>query len=216
MIRRPPRSPLFPYTTLSRSQDDQLAVGGREFLPARLDLGPPLAPLALLLGRRGGARQRALEGASALALGVEVFGAGRARAAQVVDGGVVRDAVNPRRELELGAVARERAVDLDEDFLRQIERRVVVADHAVDVGRDGALVAAHKLREALLAARDGARHQLGVGGGGLKCGCFCCHGSPTLTDAGAPKFQRAPPRRPAARGRAPSRWPPSLTRAGAG
>src|SRR2546430_12553212 len=35
MIRRPPRSPLFPYTTLSRSLDQGLRRGGVE--PARVD-----------------------------------------------------------------------------------------------------------------------------------------------------------------------------------
>src|SRR3712207_2283104 len=68
------------------AQDDQLAVGGRQLLHDRLDLGAALAALALLLGAGRGARQRALEGAAALALGAEVFGAGAPGAAQVVDG----------------------------------------------------------------------------------------------------------------------------------
>src|SRR2546429_4917024 len=32
MIRRPPRSTLFPYTTLFRSHDDQVVVGGEAVL----------------------------------------------------------------------------------------------------------------------------------------------------------------------------------------
>src|SRR5256885_12818073 len=47
MIRRPPRSTLFPYTTLFRSVQGSLAAGG-QYLPQRL-----LGPLDLLV-RVGG------------------------------------------------------------------------------------------------------------------------------------------------------------------
>src|SRR5688572_31830502 len=39
MIRRPPRSTLFPYTTLFRSQGDQLVVDGGE-VPRKSDVDP--------------------------------------------------------------------------------------------------------------------------------------------------------------------------------
>src|SRR3712207_7728978 len=59
MIRRPPRSTLFPYTTLFRSQDATLTYGafflalcvlGHLFIRARLpDADPYIFPLAALL-----------------------------------------------------------------------------------------------------------------------------------------------------------------------
>src|SRR5205085_7094576 len=103
------------------SEHDEFAVGVRELADDFLDLCAPLAALALLFGRERLARERLLEGVPALAFEFQLFGARAAQAAQVVDGRVVRDAVNPGGELELGAVARERAVDLDEDFLREVE-----------------------------------------------------------------------------------------------
>src|SRR2546430_11496028 len=52
MIRRPPRSPLFPSTPLSRSLDDRVAGAGRRFEPAMIEdgdvaaaVGDQLAPL---------------------------------------------------------------------------------------------------------------------------------------------------------------------------
>jgi hypothetical protein len=99
----------------------------------------------------------------------------------VVNGRVVRDAVNPGRELVLGAVATERVVDLDEDLLREVERRVVVADHAVDVGHDGALIAAHQLFEAVLATREGAHDQLGISRrGDCRGNSVCVHDAKVL------------------------------------
>src|SRR3989441_11623767 len=60
MIRRPPRSPLFPYTTLSRSQpptrdaepDPPLRLHEREPQPPPQADSPPLSPQRL--HRRGG------------------------------------------------------------------------------------------------------------------------------------------------------------------
>src|SRR2546426_3597631 len=42
MIRRPPRSTLFPYTTLFRSRPASAATGGVD--PVRPSAGPPAAP----------------------------------------------------------------------------------------------------------------------------------------------------------------------------
>src|ERR1051326_2304444 len=81
---------------------------------------------------------------------------------QMIDSRVVRDFVNPGGELEFLAVAAERAVNLDKDLLSEIEGRLVVADHAVDVGRDGAPVAAYKFFKTSLDAADGSGHELAV------------------------------------------------------
>src|SRR5256885_12041863 len=52
MIRRPPRSTLFPYTTLFRSAADCVALYcGRLSQSSKCDLGPLLVALSLLLHR---------------------------------------------------------------------------------------------------------------------------------------------------------------------
>src|SRR5258706_5760568 len=63
MIRRPPRSTLFPYTTLFRSPSQRLPQPARAWLPARraARLGLPTAPCA-----GGGAGLRSEEHTSEL------------------------------------------------------------------------------------------------------------------------------------------------------
>src|SRR3712207_8008752 len=73
MIRRPPRSTLFPYTTLFRSPDEQPQLVG-EFVDARVDAGDvdadevaaefldrPQVPAHLLVGRRARLVEDAVE-----------------------------------------------------------------------------------------------------------------------------------------------------------
>src|SRR3712207_8966614 len=55
MIRRPPRSTLFPYTTLFRSEDGQEGEREQERLPAQVHKGASL----LCPGERGQPRERA-------------------------------------------------------------------------------------------------------------------------------------------------------------
>src|SRR5260370_29741262 len=50
MIRRPPRSTLFPYTTLFRSIDAMLAAGGSADLVAEFALPVPSLVISALLG----------------------------------------------------------------------------------------------------------------------------------------------------------------------
>src|SRR6185503_9474286 len=59
-------------------------------------------------------------------------------------------------------ITSEGVVDLDEDFLGQVEGRFVVADHAVNVGRDRALVTADEFFEAAVEALDGDGHEFAV------------------------------------------------------
>src|SRR5256885_15855124 len=55
MIRRPPRSPLFPYTPLSRSPDDRLAC--YDALAKDKPERPPPAPAATNSNSKGAARE---------------------------------------------------------------------------------------------------------------------------------------------------------------
>src|SRR5437660_940231 len=49
--------------------------------------------------------------------------------AQVIYRRVMRNLVDPRRKLELSPVMRQRAIDLYENLLGQIQRGVIIADH---------------------------------------------------------------------------------------
>src|SRR5688572_9118179 len=139
------------------------------------DLCSPFTTLTILLGIRF--RTFNLE----LIRAVGVFGFQTMRAdgvsPHVIDGGVVRDAVKPRRKLVFGAVARKRVVDFYEDFLRNVERGFVVAQHSEDVARDRTLIAADETFKAILASAHGRRDQLEIRE--LACifnGCGgCCH-----------------------------------------
>src|SRR3712207_8087539 len=57
MIRRPPRSTLFPYTTLFRSGDDVRLAGTRAVLLLDVVDGPQRVEHLARLGRQRGARQ---------------------------------------------------------------------------------------------------------------------------------------------------------------
>jgi hypothetical protein len=75
--------------------------------------------------------------------------------AEMVDGGVAGDPEKPGRELELRVVAVESLEDLQEDFLRQIERIVPAADHTGDVRNDAGLISPDEnLEERLLSRED--------------------------------------------------------------
>src|SRR3712207_6891291 len=70
MIRRPPRSTLFPYTTLFRSEDRPLVHGQFEVQPAGDDLGGvgvDVEPAVLVA-----VRHAAVEGLPSVGLGPEV------------------------------------------------------------------------------------------------------------------------------------------------
>src|SRR5918912_1920264 len=88
----------------------------------------------------------------------------------------MRNLINPGGEFEFRAVAFERAIDLNEDLLRQIQCRVVVAHHAIDVGGDWPLVTAHEFIEPVLAPLYGACDQIAIGcGAQIKGDSVCTH-----------------------------------------
>jgi len=63
----------------------------------------------------------------------------------VIDGDVVGDLEQPAREFELGPVAIDVVEDLDERFLREVFRRLVVAHHTVYERENGSLIALDQL-----------------------------------------------------------------------
>src|SRR5438046_4923297 len=94
----------------------------------------------------------------------------------MIDCGVVRNLVNPRRKFKFGSITRKRDVNLDKNFLRQTQRRIVIAHHPIDVGRDGPLITAHQFLEASFAARQRARDQLAIGQRAWFCySNYCAH-----------------------------------------
>src|SRR3712207_6116920 len=120
MIRRPPRSTLFPYTTLFRSQDELVVLG---HLLAEADAA--VAEDAALAVDRD--QRRELERLAEVALGLDE--AGRARA----------PAVGDVLERALAALVADRAVErvvdeqeLEHGVLRRVHALVLgVDDHAV-------------------------------------------------------------------------------------
>src|ERR1044071_243954 len=142
------------------AQQDEFPVSGRKPANDLFNLRAALRSFALLFGREMAALKRQVILLSLKLVGERLRAV--AVATQMVNGGVVRDLVNPGRELELGAVAPKRVVDLDEDLLRQIQRGFVIADHAIDVGRNRALVAAHQFLKSVFAPGDGPRHQISI------------------------------------------------------
>ncbi len=93
----------------------------------------------------------------------------------MVDRGVVSDAIDPRRELILGAVLGQGVIDLDEDFLRNVESRIVIAEHPKYIAGDRPLVTSDEFFETVLAAGDRLCNQIEVGKGGFILKCYGCH-----------------------------------------
>src|SRR6266436_966801 len=99
----------------------------------------------------------------------------------MIDRGVVRNLVDPGGEFELRAITRQRVIYLNKNFLCQVERRVIIADHAIDVGCDGPLVSAHQLLERRFPSGQGTLNQFAIGQGANfsnrnrcahRCNCF--------------------------------------------
>src|SRR6478672_1697225 len=100
-------------------QKYKVAICRRQALYDRLDLGPPFCTLVVLFGRR----PRALYLYLITAIGIlclEALGI-YGIPPHVVDGGVVGYSVKPRREFIFRAVFAERIVNLDKDFLGNVE-----------------------------------------------------------------------------------------------
>ena len=142
-------------------QDDQFAISCGKGAHHGFDFRAPFLLLAFLLGREPQTLQRDFT-----ALGIS---AGDQRlpahgvTPQMIDSCVVGDFVYPGRKLEFRAIAPQRVVNLDKDFLGQVERRVVIANHAIDVSGDGSLIAAYQLFKTGFAASKRALNQLAVG-----------------------------------------------------
>src|SRR5207253_925569 len=100
-------------------QHDEVAVRARQTLDNRIDLAAPLRTLVVLLGGRAAALDLYLICAVSI-LGLEAMRSIRIPP-HMIDRGIVRDAIKPRREFIFGTIFVKRVVDLDENFLRDIE-----------------------------------------------------------------------------------------------
>ena len=83
--------------------------------------------------------------------------------AQMVDCHVVRNLEQPRRELEVGAVAVEVGEDLDEGVLREVLGEFPVAHHAEDEREDRPLVSRDQLPMRGIAPLEGEGDDVGIG-----------------------------------------------------
>src|SRR5687767_5964328 len=81
----------------------------------------------------------------------------------MINRSVVCNLVDPGREFELRTVARKRSVNLDEDFLRQIKRGIVVSHHSIDEGGDGALVSIHQFLKTSVQTSCRTGYELRIG-----------------------------------------------------
>ena len=101
-------------------QQYKVTICRRQQFYNSLYLGPPLRPFMVLFGRRPPAFDLELVRAIRV-LGLETLGVDRV-SPHVVYRSVVGDAIKPGRELIFGTVFLERIVDLDENFLGDVER----------------------------------------------------------------------------------------------
>ena len=93
------------------------------------------------LGRRVGADQAPVVGGGQTLVGLERDLLGPARAAELVDAGVLGDLVDPRLERDRAFGLAHAAQRGDEHLLRDVLGAAVVLDHADDVGMNPPLVA---------------------------------------------------------------------------
>src|ERR1043165_3465787 len=108
------------------TEQDQFPVCGRELTNDVLYLLAPLLACVLLFRRKPSALKRQLARLAFNPACQRLLA--RAVTTQMVNRRVVRDLVNPGRELKLRAVAAERVIDFDEDFLRQVQSGLIIAD----------------------------------------------------------------------------------------
>src|ERR1043165_1690513 len=102
------------------AEDNQLAVVRGQCSDDSFNLDGSFAPFAFLFGRQVCALDWQIESVAFRPGDEGLFASGGAT--EMIDRGVVSDLVEPGRKLELGAVTVEGVVDLDEDFLREVER----------------------------------------------------------------------------------------------
>src|ERR1051325_12038472 len=145
------------------TQNYQLTIGSRQRTDHAFNFQSPLFFFTLLFGTEAVAFQREFVVVRFGAVGQRTLAAGIA--AQMIDGSVMSNLVNPGRELELGTITRQRTVDLDKNFLGQIERRFIVADHAVNVTGNRRLVTPHQFLKTTFDALRGTGHQIAIGSG---------------------------------------------------
>src|SRR6185295_5348804 len=98
------------------AQDDKLAISSWQRTHHAFNFYSPFFTFALLFRAESRAFQRQVVIVSFSAVDQRAFAA--EIPAEVIDGGVMRNLVNPGGELKLRPVPRQRAIDLDKNFLR--------------------------------------------------------------------------------------------------
>src|SRR4051794_32978637 len=144
------------------SQDDQLSIRGGQRPHHCFNFTTSFLTLAFLFRCKQPALQRKFVSIAVRAHHQRLFAS--LMPPQMIDRAVVSDLVNPRREFELGTVPRQGTVNLNEDFLRQVERGVVVAHHPINISRNGSLIASNELFKAAFVSAESSGYQIAIYG----------------------------------------------------
>ena len=145
-------------------EQDQLAVVGWELLHRAIEATLDLAHAKHLVWSRLVAGQHPHRRVRVLILGVGVQRASpRLFLAQVIDGAVGGDTIQPGREPVLRIETGEREVDLQEHFLGQIDGQISLAGVAVEVVDQCPLVPPNQTLERAAVAGQGSFDQMFIG-----------------------------------------------------
>src|SRR6185503_6269763 len=106
------------------AQDYQLTISSRQRTHHAFNFYAPFFALALLFRAESSAFKRQIVVVSFGAIAKRSFAAGIP--AQMIDGCVMSNLVNPGREFKLRPVARKRPVNFDENLLGKIQCRLVI------------------------------------------------------------------------------------------
>ncbi len=154
-------------TPLDVPEHDAGAVFGAELGDGALDGGAELAGFHLVQGGLGVVGDVEAGGLHRLG-GHGMWGPVHAHGVelpltQMIDRHVVGDLEQPRRELEVRAVAIEVREHLDEGVLREVFGQLPIADHAIDEREDGPLVPLDQLSMCRVPPLQGEGDDVGIG-----------------------------------------------------
>src|SRR6266850_6804158 len=143
------------------TQDNQLAIVCRQCSDNRLDFNAAFFSLALLLWTEATAFNRQFILVTLNPIHERLLASGVST--QMIYCRIMRNLVDPRGKLKLSSIARQRAIDLYENLLGQIQRRVIISNHPVDISRDWALIASDQFFKTALDPGNRGGDQVTVG-----------------------------------------------------